>query len=175
MFGLPPPIPDPPLVEGNAPFPDAEVVVLPAPAGRRVTLSFASPYEPYLTLDDGRVLDHPDADTRRLVTWMARRLPALFRALELRYGLLGVLDEGEVIVLDALDRESDTFVDHGRLRQLLGQARVKLPAFAILGSVANRGELGVRLRSMFAAGTSVEVRHEDGGRVVARRRMLVGR
>lgn len=175
MFGLPPPIPEPAYEVDDEPAYEGDMVVFPVPQGRRVTLSFAGPYEGFLTLDDKRVIEHSDGDTRRLLLWQSRHLPALYRVLEQRYGVAGVLTGEGVVLVDGVELQTSTFLDHGRLRQLLGPVRARLPAFAILGPIGTRAELSHRLRGMFASGTHVEVRCEEEGRVTSRRRLQVGR
>lgn len=175
MHGPPPSIPEPTYDEGDNSTGEGDLVVCPVPKGRRVTLAFAGPYEAFLTLDDQRVTEHTDRTTRRLLTWQARHLPALYRALEHRVGLAGVLDEDGVVVCDAIDLERGAFFDHVRLRQLMAPVRARLPAFALVEGVSSRAELSQRLRSMFAAGAFVEVRTEEAGRALSRRRLQVGR
>lgn len=167
-------LPRPGYDDADAELPEEELLALPVPAGREVGLRFASPYEAFLTLDGKRVLTHETQAERRLHLWLGRRLPALYSALESRYGLWAVLQEREVVVLDMADLDEGTFLDHARVRRALGQARVSLPSLAVLGSVTTKGELLARLRGVYAAGAAVEVRAEDVGRVTSRRRVVVG-
>jgi cytidylate kinase len=161
--------------DDDAPLPIADLVALPAVAGREVTLQFASPFEAYLTLDGRRLSEHHDDDERRLLTWLGRRTPELMRALDLDLAIRAVLTDAGVVVTDAVQMETQTFLDHARLRQRLSSAHVELPTFAVLGAVPNKAELMQRLRGMFAAGTSVEVRVEEERQAKTRRVVHVGR
>lgn len=175
MFSSSPPVPTPTLDDESAPLPESELLVAPVPAGRDVTLCFASPFELFLTLDGRRVTKHVDAAERRVLVWAHRRLPALYGALEERLGLRAMLTDEDVVVTDACELSSGSFLDHTRLRQLLSGAGVALPPLAVLGPLATRTELKERLRALYAVGTPVEVRAEEDGRVTSRRRLQVGR
>lgn len=175
MFPAAPPLPTPRLDDEDAPLPERELVVAPVPSGRDLTLRFASPFEVFVTLDGKRVTEHADPAERQVLVWAHRRLPALYRALEERVGLRAVLTDDGVIVTDACELSSGTFLDHARLRQTLAGANVSLLPFAVLGPVATKAELKERLRGMYAVGTPVEVRGEEDGRVLGRRRVKVGR
>jgi hypothetical protein len=168
-------IPKPAYDDGDAPLPDSELVALPAPSGRAVTLQFASPWEAYLCLDGRRVVEHAAHDERRLLEWLHRRLPALHRALDLERGLRATLTDDGVCALDVVDLDSGEFLDHVRVRQTLGGAGVQLPGFAILGAVATKAELRDRLRGMYASGAALELRAEEAGRTVSRRHFRLGR
>ena len=166
-------LPAPAYTDDEQPLADDELLALPVPSGKEVTLRFPSAYEAFLTLEGRRVLEHKTAEERCLQLWLGRRLPALHAALEQRYGMLAVLSGKELVVLDVADLDEGTFLDHARVRRALGQAKVSLPPLAVLGSVSNRGELLTRLRGVYAAGSAVEVRAEDAGRVTSRRRLVV--
>lgn len=168
-------LPEPPIDPDDAPVPEGEAVVVPAPTGSAVRLRFPSPYEPFLTLEGRRVVEDEGPSTRDLLLWFSRRMPALWRALDTKRGVLGVLQGGTVLVHDVVELEDGSFLDHGLTRQTLEPARVALPSYALLGSVSSKSELAARARGVFAVGTTVEVRIEDAGRVVARRRLRVGR
>lgn len=168
-------VPSPAFDDAAESLPDGEMVAFPAPSGADVTLWFASPFEAYLCLDGRRVQLHDAPDERLLLEWLHRRLPPLYRALSLERGLRATLAGDEVRVVDVVDLETQTFVDHVKMRQTLTHAGVVQPSFAILGAVPTRSELRDRLRGMYASGTAVEVRAEEGGRAVARRRVIVGR
>lgn len=169
-----------PVYDGDqAPLPDGDIVVMPVPIGTPLTLTFASPYEPWLVLGTSRVLEDRSADSRTALLWLSRRLPALYRALDQMRGLRGVLHEGMVTVTDCVVLDSTAtdgaFVDHGTLQSLFDSARISLPPFAVITDLGGRFDLSARARTMYASGTPVEVRIEDQGRVVGRRRLRVGR
>lgn len=183
-LAAPSPIPAPVLDAEEAPLPEGEVVGLPLPAGLPLTLRFPSPFEPYLALagkrvvDDGVVADPRLAEAgRELLLWSSRRLAALWRALEDRAALHGVYVEQQrqVVVTDLVSLEDAVFFDHGVMRERLENANVQLARFSLLGALATRAELDKRVRAAWAPGTVVEVRVEDGRRVVSRRRLRVGR
>jgi hypothetical protein len=162
--------------DDDAPLPDGDVVASPMPAGARVTLRFASPFEPWLTLAGARVHADHGGETRALWLWFGRRQAALWRALDVARGLRATLSTGSVVVTDVVDLEDGAAVDHGSLMASLEGARVKWPAFAVLGaSMGSRPELAARARALYAAGTQLDVRVEDGQRVRGRRRLRVGR
>jgi hypothetical protein len=162
--------------DDDAPLPEGEVVALPLPSGRPFQLSFPSPYEPYLLLDGRRVRQDEGPDTRALLIWSARRTPALWRALEEQRVLLGTLVDGEALAHDVCEREEPhAFDDHASLRARLEPAGQKMPAFSLLGPLATRTDIERRARAIYAPGTHIELRVEDGGHVISRRRMKVGR
>jgi hypothetical protein len=169
------PIPEPVVDADDAPVPEGEAVVAPLLQGPAVRLRFPSPYEPFLTLEGRRIVEDQGPATRDLLFWFSRRMPALWRALDTKRALLGVLHGGAVVVHDVVDLADATFLDHGLARQTLEPARVALPQVALLGTVTSRSDIAARSRGMYAAGTTVEVRVEDGGRVVARRLLRIGR
>ena len=175
MFQSPAPVPTPALDDEDSPLVESELLVAPVPAGRPVTLRFASAFEVFLTLDDKRVSEHDEEDERRVLIWAHRRLPVLYRALEEKLGLHALLTADDVVVTDVTELPEPAFYDHARLRQTLAGAGVSLLPLAVLGSVANKSELKERLRAMYAVGTPVEVRAEEDGRVTSRRRLQVGR
>jgi hypothetical protein len=173
---------EPPYDDDDAPLPEGEVVALPVPTGRAWQLSFPSPFETYLLLDGRRVRVDEGPDTRALLVWVSRRIPALWRALEERRVVLGTFVDGEVHALDVCepgdpnDEGSITrFLDHGAVRATLEPAGTKTAAFSLLGSLGTRADIERRARATYAPGTRIEVRVEDAGRVVSRREMRVGR
>jgi hypothetical protein len=68
-----------------------------------------------------------------------------------------------------------TFLDHGTLRERLEPCGVPLARFSLLGALGTKAELERRVRAAWAPGTLVEVRVEDDGAIVSRRRLRVGR
>jgi hypothetical protein len=168
-------VPEPLYDADDAPLSDGEAVALPEPVGASFVLRFPSPYELYLELEGRRVVEDDGPAARELLLWASRRLPALWRALEDRAAVRGVLLEGRVVVIDLFDFGDQSFVDHGLLRERLEPAAVELGRFSLLGSIGTRAELVSRVRAIYAPGTIVEVRVEDGRRVVSRRRVRVGR
>jgi hypothetical protein len=166
---------DPAWDDEDAPLTDGDVVAAPITAGARVTLRFVSPFEPWLTLGGARVRADNGGDARALWLWLGRRHAALWRALELARGLRATLAAG-VIVTDVVELDGGVAVDHGTLRTSLEGANVKWPAFAALGTaMGSRAELAMRARALYAAGTWLDLRIEDGQRVRGRRRLRVGR
>jgi len=159
----------------DAAVPDGDVVAAPQATGTRVTLRFASPYEPWLTLGGRRVVADTGADSRRVLLWFGRRHPALWRALELQRGLRATLTADDVVVSDLVELADGTVVDHGGMMAALEGAAVRVPPFAVLGASLHRGELQARARSLYAAGTPLDVRIEDQHRVLGRRALRVGR
>jgi len=168
-------IPEPDYDADDAPLTDGEAVAMPLPVGAPITLRFPSSYETYVMLGDRRIVEDDGPEAREVLLWTARRLPSLWRALEDRAGLRGVLIEGRVVVTDLYDVHNATFVDHGLLREKLEPAAIELGRFSLLGPIGTRAELVQRVRAIYAPGTVVEVRVEDGRRVVSRRRLRVGR
>jgi hypothetical protein len=168
-------VPEPEYDADEAPLTDGEAVAMPTPVGAPLTLRFPSPYEVYLVLDGRRVVEDDGGPSRELLLWSSRRLPSLWRALEDRAAVRGVLLDGRVIVTDLYDFSSGQFVDHGLLRERLEPAAVELGRFSLLGPIGTRAELVSRVRAIYAPGTVVEVRIEDGRRVISRRRLRVGR
>ena len=184
-----------PLVDGDeAPLPDGEAVAFPIPLGPALTLRFPSPFEPYLELAGARVVDDDGGAARDALLWSARRLAALWRALDERTalratvvggalgaagGAFGGGDGAHIVVTDLVvaDRDDDAFewADHGVMRERLDAANVELARFSVLGPLSTKGELEKRVRAIYAPGTLVEVRIEDGQRVIARKRVRVGR
>ncbi len=178
---------EPALDDENAPVPEGEVVALPLPSGTRTMLRFPSAFELVLTHAGRRVTAADTPAARDLLLWSSRRLAALWRALGERTVLLASYAEGAVVVTDvvALAHEARaddeppatraTFLDHGALRERLEPCAVQLAHFSLLGAVATKAELERRVRASWAPGTLVEVRVEDEGRIVSRRRLRVGR
>jgi hypothetical protein len=159
----------------DAPLPDGEAVAAPQTVGARVTLRFVSPYEPWLSLDGHRIAaDHGGAG-RTLLVWFGRRQSALLRALDLGRGLRASLGPDGLVVTDIVELADGVAVDHGSLMAALEGARVRLPPFAALGTSLGRSELLARARSLYAAGTPLDVRIEEQQRVVGRRSLRVGR
>jgi hypothetical protein len=162
--------------DDDAPLPEGDVVASPMPVGGRVTLRFASAFEPWLTLGGARIRADVGGDARTLLLWFGRRQAALWRALDAERGLRATLSGGAVVVTDVVDLAGGVAVDHGSLMATLEGARIKWPAFAVLGSsMGSRAELATRARALYAAGTQLDVRIEDAHRVRGRRRLRVGR
>ncbi len=190
---------EPPIDADDVPVPDGDVVTAPVPSGSAVTLRFASPFEPWLSLNGRRVVVDDGEEARAVLLWMSRRLAALMRALDTSRGLRGVLvpltagsaqqgsgqrgsshpgpagNAGGVVVTDIIRLEDGSAADHGSLGAVLEGARVRLLPFAVLGPSMSKSELLLRVRTLYAAGTPLEVRIEDHERVVGRRRLRVGR
>lgn len=158
-----------------APLPEGEIVVAAVPSGPGVTLRFASPYEPWLGLDGRRVVDETSAAHRTLLTWLGRRKLALFRVLDVMHGLRATLTSTGVVVTDLVQLDDLRAAAHTALATCGERLRVKVPGFAALGDADHRVDLGVRVRALYAAGTPIELRVEDRGVVVSRRRLRVGR
>ena len=153
---------------------EGDLVVFPRSPGPTVTLRFPAPYEPFLRVDGKRLLEANTSAERVLLIWLGRRLPALSRILEERTGLRAVLHKDVVRVSELVELESENLLDHSAMRRL-SEADVTLPAFAVLGPMGSRAELMSRLRSIYAAGTQVEVRGEEMGRTLWRGHLEVGR
>lgn len=178
---------EPVLDDENAPLPEGEAVALPLPTGTRTTLRFPSPFELVLTHGGRRVTNDDSPAARDLLLWSSRRLPALWRALGERTVLLAAHVDGAVVVTDlvelepAVDADGEpappraVFLDHGALRERLEPSGVQLAQFSLLGVIGTKAELERRVRGSWAPGTPVEVRVEDVGRIVSRRRLRVGR
>jgi hypothetical protein len=100
----------------------------------------------------------------------------LWRALDVERGVRATLVGAQMIVTDLVSLADGAAVDHGGLMSVLEGARVKTPTFAVLGSsMPTRAELLARARALYAAGTPLDVRVEEQGRVLARRTLRVGR
>lgn len=189
---------EPPIDADDVPVPEGDVVTAPVPSGPTVTLRFASPFEPWLSLNGRRVTVDDSDDARAVLLWMSRRLSALMRALDTSRGLRGVLTPssekqpaghgghgshgghghghgGGVVVTDVIRLEDGSAADHGSLGGVLEGARVRMLPFAVLGPSMSKSELLLRVRTLYAAGTPLEVRIEDHERVIGRRRLRVGR
>jgi hypothetical protein len=178
---------EPVLDDEAAPLLEGEVVALPVPAGARVTLRFPSAFELYLTRDGRRITDDDGPAARELLLWASRRLPSLWRALGEDIVLLAAQSDGAVVVTDlvhverVLDPRDDEpvaraeFLDHGALRERLEPCGLALARFSLLGALGTKAELERRVRAAWAPGTLVEVRIEDDGVIVSRRRLRVGR
>ncbi len=166
---------EPAVDADDAPIPDGDVITAPVPSGPVVTLRFASSFEPWLTLDGKRVVGDDDADARSVLIWMSRRLAALMRALDLSRGLRATLTQRDIVVTDVVRLDDGSAADHGSLGGILEGARVKTLPFAVLGPSMSKSELLIRVRTLYAAGTPLEVRIEDNERVLGRRRLRVGR
>lgn len=162
----------------DAPLPEGDLVVLPAPSGRPFSVRFVGAYEPWVALDGARVVRDEGPEHRALLRFVSRHLLPLYRVLELSHALLGTLDGTTVSIRDLVAFEADAgaiFLDHGALRRRLAGSGLPAPRIAILGALTSRNEIALRLRGMYASGTPVEVRTEESGRTVGRRRMIVGR
>lgn len=151
------------------------MAVFPSRQGRRVEVSFASPYEDVVLVDGERLTHHRSTQEMGVRIWVSRRLLALYQALGTTHGLVGAWAAQTLFVHDVVDKEAQTFADHRELQRRLASVNARLPPFAVLGEVATLAELSSRTRALYAAGTQLEVRHEDGGIVFARRRFVVGR
>ncbi len=167
---------EPDVDDDDSPLPEGEVVAAPLPSGRVVGLRFASPYEPWLTLEGRRVVEDTDAESRTVLVWLSRRLTPLYRALHVVRGLSATLTaSGQIVVRDVVNFDDHSALEHGALSSLLESSRAKTLDFAALGTVSSRQDLHARVRGLYAAGTPLEVRVEDGRRVISRRRWRVGR
>ena len=178
---------EPTLDDEHASLPEGEMVALPLPSGTRVMLRFPSPFELYLTLGARRVTEDDSPAARDLLLWASRGLPALWRALGERTVLLAAHVDGAVVVTDVAELERDldadgdepvyrtSYLDHGALRERLEPCSVQLARFSLLGAVGTKAELERRVRASYAPGTLVEVRVEEQGHIVSRRRLRVGR
>jgi len=162
--------------ERDAPLGEGEIVVRPLGSAPRLALFFASVWEPFLLLDGKRLLAHEERRHRRTFTWLGRHLPVLHRALESERVLFAELTEAGVVVVDvaSLDEEG-AFLDHAAVRRMLGSQLPMFAPFALLGPISSKNDLMGRLRAMYATGSRVEVRREDGGKVIGRRMVQVGR
>ena len=162
--------------QDDAPLPDGDVVASPVPVGPRLTLRFLSAFEPWLSLAGRRITADDGAESRAVLLWFGRRQATLWRALDVDHGLRATLAQGQVIVTDVIGLDDGVALDHGAVMGALELARVRWPAFAVLGaSIGSRAELAARARALYAAGTQLDVRVEEGGRVRARRLLRVGR
>lgn len=169
-------IEEPPVDHDDAPLPEGEVFASPLPSGQRLTLRFASPYEPWIGLDGQRVVEDASPSTRTTLMWVTRRLTGLYRALDIHRGLRATLTStGAVVVTDVVEIDGGDAVDHTTMTTSLEAARVRTLDFAALGASGHRADLLTRVRGLYAAGTLLELRVEDGRRVVSRRRWRVGR
>lgn len=169
-------IDEPPVDPDDAALPEGEVVASPLPSGQRLTLRFASPFEPWLSLDGRRVVEDASADARIVLVWMSRRLTALYRSLDLHRGLRATLTQGGVVVVtDLVEVDGGEAADHTTVTTSLEAARVRTLDFAALGASGHRADLLARVRGLYASGTLLELRVEDGQQVVSRRRIRVGR
>ena len=167
---------EPDVDDDDNPLPEGEVVAAPLPSGRVISVRFASPYEPWLTLDGRRVVEDQDADSRAVLVWFSRRLTPLYRALHVMRGLTATLTSArQVVVRDVINIDDSSALEHGALSSLLESSRIRILEFAALGMVSNKQDLQARVRGLFAAGTPLEVRIEDGRQVISRRRWRVGR
>jgi hypothetical protein len=158
------------------PWPEGDVVIIPVGSGLAVTLSFAAPFEPLLTLDGVQLHGAAMSNDghRQLALWLARHMPALWRALGDRLSVRGTLTaDGHVVVSDVLDAQANS-IDHVQLQERLQHAGVLMPAFAVLG-VAQRDDVIDRARALFASGTPLELRVEGDGRVLHRERLRIDR
>jgi hypothetical protein len=156
-------------------WPPGEVIIVPVGSGPPVTVSFAAPFEPSLTMDGLQIPGQTPMDGQRaLQSWLARHLPALWRCLGTTLSLRGTLTvDGQVVVSDVLDDQANC-LDHLHLIEKLQHSGVVMPAFAVLGTVAH-DDLADRARALFASGTPLEVRVEGGGRVLHRERLRIDR
>lgn len=168
-------IAEPDVEADDVPLPEGEVVAAALPSGLAVSVRFASPYEPWLSLDGRRVIEDASAEHRLALLWLQRRLTSLYRALDIHRGLRGRLTVSGVIITDLVTLEDGVAADHGTLASVLEGARVRTLDFAALGAAGSRSDLLGRVRGLYAAGTPLEVRVEDQQRVIARRRWRVGR
>ncbi|MBM4280906.1 MAG: hypothetical protein FJ137_09130 [Deltaproteobacteria bacterium] len=162
--------------EDDASLPDGDVVVSPLPVGPRLTLRFVSAFEPWLAVAGRRINADDGPESRAALLWFGRRQATLWRALGVDHGLRATQAQGQVIVTDVLGLNDGVALDHGAMMGALELAKVRWPAFAVLGaSIGSRAELAARARVLYAAGTQLDVRVEEDGRVRARRLLRVGR
>lgn len=169
-------IAEPALDADDAPMPEGELVAAPLPSGKKLAVAFSSPYEPWFSLDGRRVVDDRSPEHRAVLLWGSRRLTALYRALELSRGMQATLtSSGQVIVTDVVALDNGEALDHGSLLGVVEGAQVRTLDFAALGPTSSRPELLTRVRGLYAVGTLLELRVEDGRRVLSRRRWRVGR
>lgn len=168
-------LPEPPLDPDDAPLPEGEIVMAALPKGATVGVRFASAYEPWLTLDGRRVVDDSSPLARALLMWALRRKTSLYRALDVLHGLRGILTPAGIVVVDLVQLDTGASADHGTLGAMLERIRARTLTFATLGDADHRIDVSTRARSLFAVGTPVELRVEDRGCVVSRRRWRVGR
>ena len=166
----------PDLHADDLPLPEGEVVIAPLPSGGAVTLRFASAYEPWLSFDGRRVVEDTSPAHRAVLIWASRRKTALYRVLDVLRGVRATLTStGFVVVTDLIQLDDGSAADHGTLAAELERARVKTLPFATLGDGGHRIDVQARARSLYAAGTPIELRVEERGQVVSRRRWRVGR
>jgi hypothetical protein len=162
--------------DDDAPLAEGDIVAAPMPQGQKVTLRFVAPFEPWLTLGQARVTDDASEAHRALLLWLGRRQAALWRALDLERGLRGTLTAGQLVVTDVVGLHDGEALDHGSMMSVLEPAKVRWPAFTSWGaSTGSHTDLVARARSLFAVGTQLDVRVEEGKRVLSRRRLRVGR
>jgi len=169
-----PDVPFPAVDHELAHVTEGDVVAFAIHTGPEVTLRFPTAFEPFLRLDGRRLVESRNQAERVLLMWMGRHLPMLARTLEDRRGLRAILVGREVRLLELVDLESGTLIDHSGMR-VLADAGLALPKFAVLGPASSRSELMTRLRSLYAAGTTVELRGEEMGKVRWRGRVEVER
>jgi hypothetical protein len=170
IFSAPPPLPSRKYDDDESPIDVGEWVVFPISQGVPFSVQFTSPFEPYFTTQGERVsLSH-----RSHSIWLHRALPALYRALGTQFAALGVEIENTLIIQDLIDIESEQFLDHLTIRRKLDVCQVAQPPYAALGPVGNRHELNGRLRSLYAVGTTLEARQEEGTQILHRRKIQLG-
>jgi hypothetical protein len=168
-------LPEPPLAPETAPLTEGEIVMAALPNGATVGVRFTSPYEPWLTLDGRRIVDDTSPAARSLLMWALRRKTSLYRALDVLRGLRGVLTPAGIVIVDLVQLDTGAAADHGTLGAMLERIRARSLTFMTLGDADHRIDVSLRARSLFAVGTPVELRVEDRGSVVSRRRWRVGR
>lgn len=168
-FSLPNRIPEISYEEPDTICDDGEWVVYPMTQGTPFSLQFISPYEPFFQLAESRL----SPLNRPLNIWLYGYLPALYRALETRYAIRGIVKPEGLVIQDMSELDTGMFMDHLTLRRKLDVCRALQPPFASLGPVGNRRELLARLRGLYATGTLVEARQEDDGYLKRRLQLRV--
>ena len=146
-----------------------DLVATPLPLGRRMVVSFQSPYELHLSIDGRAVLHRPLRQDLRALIYVTRRVPVLYAALGVEKAL--VLDEmapGCYAAGDIYHIENNEYLDHEGLLQQVARLEVTAAPFAYIGTPSHEGELRRLLEALTAMGDALEIRREKGGKTVQR-------
>lgn len=170
---LPPwPTPPPPLERAQSVL-GGELTLLGLPQGVAWQVGFASAFELVLRREGQLVGRRYRAEHQSMLLWAHQRLPALNAALETNLDLIVIevdTPDGvpQIVPRDVWDRQRGALLDHASARDVLTRAHLAPPPHSLLGEVTSLLDLQVRMASLGAPGTRLEVRRHEGGLVAAR-------
>ncbi|MFH1807787.1 MAG: hypothetical protein ABIJ09_03525 [Pseudomonadota bacterium] len=137
--------------------------------GKRIVVTFRSPYELFVAMDGIAVMPRPRPEQRRALAFASRRLPSLYTALGETEALVLIEEQDHrFTAVDLFDRAAGRYLSHEHLLTRTERLELQRPTFVALGAPSHEGELRHLVESLPIVGPRVELRSQDEGYLLAR-------